>query len=217
MDDFRPYTRDDAMIDAVAADGRPRFRVYALDETAVVIGRGGKAELELDLAAIADDGVPVYRRRGGGCAVVVDPGNLVVSLALPLPGIAGITTAFAAISAALARVLERLGLPGVEQRGVSDLAVGGRKIGGSCVHRMRGLLYYSTTLLVDPDWDRITRYLPHPPREPEYRAGRRHREFLASLQELGAAGGVGAWQAGLQREMETEIVALQKDLELRIL
>ena len=32
----------------------------------IVIGRGGKAALELDLDAIRADGAPVFRRRGGG-------------------------------------------------------------------------------------------------------------------------------------------------------
>ena len=35
------------------------------------------------IEAVLDDGVPVLRRRGGGCAVLLDPGNLVVAAALP--------------------------------------------------------------------------------------------------------------------------------------
>jgi lipoate-protein ligase A len=180
-----PFDLDDRMIERTREDGQPRVRVYCLRETAVVIGRGGKPEVELNAAAIRADGARVYKRPGGGCSVVLDPGNLIISVTLPLPGIGGIKGAFDAISGWLIAALAASGVPDVEQRGVSDLTIGDRKIGGSCVYRTRGLLYYSSTLLVDPDFELIDRYLPHPPREPDYRAGRRHRDFLVSLEELG--------------------------------
>jgi lipoate-protein ligase A len=176
-----PYDLDDHLLAGTRGDGRPRVRVYPWQGVAVVIGRGGKQHLELDTAAIAADGTTLYRRPGGGCAVVLDPGNVIVSVVLPLPGLSGIKSAFAAISTWLAGHLALLEVPGVQQLGVSDLAIGDRKIGGSCVFRTRDLLYYSTTLLVDPDLDLVDRYLPHPPREPEYRQGRGHRQFMGRL------------------------------------
>lgn len=180
-----PYVRDDDLLDRAREAGAPRFRLYGWEGAAVVIGRGGRQSVELDRAAIAADGVPLYRRAGGGCAVVLDPGNLVLALALPLPGIGGITGAFRTVSAWLAGALAACGVPDVAQRGVSDLAVGDLKIGGSCIHRSRGMVHYGTTLLVAPDLDLVARYLPHPPREPEYRAGRIHREFMGSLRDMG--------------------------------
>ena len=180
-----PYDFDDELMNATRGDGRPRVSVYPWEGVAVVIGRGGKQHLELDRAAIARDQVPLYQRPGGGCAVVLDPGNIIISVVLPLPGVGGITSAFARISGWLAHGLARVGVPGVRQEGVSDLVLEeeglARKIGGSCVYRTRGLLYYSTTLLVNPDLDLVHRYLPHPPREPEYRRGRSHSDFMGSL------------------------------------
>jgi lipoate-protein ligase A len=165
--------------------GAARCAVYPHPGTAAVIGRGGDPWLETRPGMLAADGVPLRRRRGGGCAVVVDPGNLICSVALPLAGVGGITAAFADLSSMVIAALAAAGLSGVAQEGVSDLAHAGRKLGGSCIWRTRGLLYYSTTVLVDPDWDAIDRYLPHPPREPAYRRGRSHRDFLISLCELG--------------------------------
>ncbi|MCP4573541.1 MAG: hypothetical protein GY838_14380 [bacterium] len=181
----RPYGLDDQLLRGVREERAPRFRLYRWEGVAVVIGRGGKQQLELDRAALAADRVPLYRRPGGGCAVVLDPGNLVVSVGLPLPGIGGITSAFTHLSDWFRAALADCGVPGVRQRGVSDLALDDRKLGGSCIHRSRDLLYYSTTLLVDPDLDLVARYLPHPPREPEYRAGRPHGEFMGSLRGMG--------------------------------
>jgi lipoate-protein ligase A len=193
----RPYDHDDEMLRGVGEEPAPRSRLYRWDGVAVVIGRGGKQRLELDRAAIAADGVPLYRRAGGGCAVVLDPGNLVLAVGLPLPGIGGITSAFTEISAWVARALAACGVDGVRQRGVSDLALGDRKIGGSCIHRSRDLLHYSTTLLVDPDLELSERYLPHPPREPEYRAGRPHREFMGSLREAAGISDIVALETAL--------------------
>ncbi len=183
-----PFTADDDLLAGTRADGRARLRVRPWQDTTVVIGRGGKPELELDLAAISADGVDLLRRPGGGCAVVLDPGNVVASVVLPLPGLSGIKSAFAAISKWLIANLAAAGLAGLSQEGVSDLVLDGRKIGGSCVYRTRGLLYYSTTLLVDPDLDLVERYLPHPPREPGYRRGRPHREFMGRLADFPACG-----------------------------
>lgn len=204
-----PYDLDDAMLASTREENIPRVRVYQ-PPVSVVIGRGGRQELELDRAAIAADGVTLYKRPGGGCAVVLDEGNAVVSVGLPLPGISHIKTTFEAVGDWIIAGLAECGVPGVEQRGVSDLAIGEKKIGGSCVYRTRGLFYYSTTLLVDPDLDLVERYLPHPPREPEYRAGRNHREFMGSLNAMGLGGDPGIFAWGLQAELESRLPELER-------
>jgi lipoate-protein ligase A len=180
-----PYDHDEEMIARTLDDGWPRVRVYDPPEVAVVIGRGGRQELELKTAKISADGVKLFKRPGGGCSVVLDPGNLIISVAVPFPGIGGIKSAFAGISDWLITALKSCGVPGVKQRGISDLAIGEKKIGGSCMYRTRDLVYYSTTLLLDPDLELVNRYLLHPPREPDYRAGRAHRYFMGSLRAMG--------------------------------
>ena len=178
---IEPWLQDEPLLDAVRADGVARWTLSPCTSTAIVLGRGSKAEVELHLDAVLADGVPVFRRRGGGCAVLLDPGNLIVSVALPMPGIGGSKATFARLSAWLIEALAAAGAPGVEQRGVSDLVLGDRKVGGSAIYREQGLLYYSSTLLVDPDIAGMGRWLAHPPREPEYRSGRRHEEFVGVL------------------------------------
>jgi len=187
-EDFPPWIRDEDLIARTAREARACARVAVCDAVEVVIGRGGKPDLELDLDAIGADSAPVYRRRGGGCAVVLDPGNLLVSAAAPMPGVGGVTSAFAAFTGWVVDGLATAGIPGVAGAGVSDLVLEDRKVGGSCIYRTRGLVYYSTTLLVDPDLERVARYLPHPPREPEYRRGRPHRDFMGTLPVPAATG-----------------------------
>jgi len=178
---IEPWLDDEPLIEAVRADGQARWTIRSQPTTCIVLGRGSKPEVELFLDAVLADGVPVFRRRGGGCAVLLDPGNLIVSVALPLPGIGGSKAAFARLSAWLIEALAQAGAPGVEQRGVSDLVLGDRKVGGSAIYREQGLLYYSSTLLIDPDIAGMERWLRHPPREPEYRLGRSHERFLVPL------------------------------------
>jgi lipoate-protein ligase A len=179
--EIRPYLADDDLLVLSRAENRSFLRISRPPDTTVVIGRGGKPGVELDLAAIETDSIPVYRRRGGGCAVLLDPGNAIVSIVQPTPGVGGITTAFATLSTLLINALAELGVPGVVQSGVSDLSLDGDKIGGSCIYRMRGLLYYTTTLLVSPDLPAVEAYLRHPPREPDYRQGRGHTEFMGEI------------------------------------
>lgn len=200
MVEIAEYRRDDLALEATRRDGRERLRIERFPEVAVVLGRGSKPEVELNLDAVEKDGVKVYRRRGGGCSVVLDPGNVIVSLFLPLPGLGGIKAAFEQISNRIIDALARLGIGGVRQRGVSDLALGDRKIGGSCIYRSRDLLHYGTTLLVDPQIEKVSRYLAHPPREPDYRRGRTHEQFMGSL-----AGRVGKVE-DFVRALETELV-----------
>ncbi len=175
------FLEDEALCDAARAEARPRHRVYRLARREVVLGRGSKPELELELEACLADAVPLSRRRGGGCAVLLDPGNLIVSAALPVAGLTGNLRAFARLSEWLAAALASLGIPGLRREGSSDLVLGDRKVGGACIHRTRDLLYYSTTLLCAPEVALMERYLRHPPREPAYRGGRRHAEFVGSL------------------------------------
>ncbi len=178
------YDADDALLAAVRADGIARLTATRPAAPLVVLGAGSKPERELHLEALSSDGIRVARRAGGGCSVVLDPGNVVVSIALPVEGLPGIRTAFDWISGFVIAGLARIGLPGVTCEGISDLALGGRKLAGACIHKDRSLVYYSLTILADPDLGLLPRYLQHPPREPEYRRSRSHLEFVRALADL---------------------------------
>ena len=179
--DIQPYDLDDDLVGATRADGIPRVRVSRPDSPMVVLGRGSDPEVELDVDACARLGLDVRRRRGGGCAVVLDPGNVIVSVALPIPGLTRIRSTFEALTAMLIEALTTAGIEGVESDGVSDLVLDDRKISGSCVHRALGLFYHSATLLVDPDLELVASALRHPPREPAYRRGRAHTDFMGRI------------------------------------
>ncbi len=179
--DFPRYGYDDDLIEAVRSDGVSRVRVYRLTDTAVVLGAGGRPDRELRLEACLADKVPILRRRGGGCAVVLDPGNVIVSVAATGLTFGHHRQHFDVLSDWLIAALGDAGLSGVSRNGICDLVVGDKKVGGACLHRTRDLLYYCISLLVTPDLSKVTRYLQHPPREPDYRRGRSHAEFMGAL------------------------------------
>src|SRR5262249_25804018 len=83
----------------------------------------------------------------------------------------------------LGRVAEALSeiQPGIELSGTSDLAVAGRKFSGNAQQRKRHFLLHHGTLLHGFDVEPVGRYLKVPPRRPEYRGNRSHRDFLMNL------------------------------------
>lgn len=177
------YDNDDDLL----AAAQPTVRISRPSRIEVVLGSGSRPHLELNIQDCLADQVPLTRRAGGGCSVVLDPGNLVVSVVLPAEGLPGIRSSFNALSSWMIAGLAACGLPDVQQRGTSDLTLDNRKIGGSCIYKPRAVLYYSTTLLVDADLGLLDRYLKHPPREPDYRAQRPHAEFVLNLRQRGVA------------------------------
>lgn len=183
-----PYIYDDDLVEATRTDGTARWRVYVPPAAAVVLGRGSSPERELNLEAVRADRVPVLRRRGGGCAVVIDPGDVVAAAALPARGIAGSRTHFDRLTTWLAAGLAAAGIAGLERSGVFDLTLDGRKVSGGSVYRAPGLLFWTASVMVSPHVDLMERYLRHPPREPDYRAGRAHGAFVRGLAMGGGAG-----------------------------
>lgn len=179
-----PFDFDDDLIETARSSDQPVTRIYPFGFKAVVAGRGSDLEEEVRLARVRQDRVPVFRRKGGGCSVFLDPGTLIVSTAFSAPGFGGIQTLFNQCSQWLIRGFETMGLAGIYQDGISDLVVADRKIGGSCFYRTKDLAYYSAAILVTPDLDLMTNYLAHPPREPDYRRGRSHRDFVAGIEHF---------------------------------
>lgn len=181
------YELDNALLDGVRSTGKPGLNIYVPQQPVIVLGRSNKVELELFEDAVLKDGVEVWRRKAGGGAVVLDPGNVVVSVAVPSKGIGHIDFYVDRITTWFLAGLESVGIQGVRREGYSDLVIGDRKVSGSCMFNSRELFYYSATLLCKPDIALMERYLRHPPKEPDYRNGRPHRDFVRDLQQFPAA------------------------------
>ena len=181
---IKPFDFDDNLLDRMIQSRETVLSVYQFPHTAVVLGRASKSEIELKVGNCISDSLSLYRRKGGGCSVVLDPGNIIVSVVLYNNKIGQITRYFKNLSKWLIQGLEKSGIEKVQQQGISDLTIGGRKIGGSCLYQTRSLVYYSCSLLVQADVQLMDRYLKHPPREPVYRHNRKHSDFVISLNTI---------------------------------
>lgn len=164
----------------------PVVRTWMAAEPTVVVGSSSRIDEEVDRDACRRAGARIVRRPSGGLTVVLGPGCVMWSVVAPLPPESPppIARLHAALLEPLAAALVAAGRP-VVRRGSSDLALrdadGERKVSGNALRVRRAAVLYHGTLLDDFDLDLISRLLRHPPREPDYRAGRDHASFLANL------------------------------------
>ena len=179
-----PFENDD-LLGAHERSGAPQFRVYEPQRRVIVMGASGSAEADVDLAAVRAAGIPIRRRRGGGGTVLLTPGQVVVALVTTVARPYHNREYAQTINGWLAAALACAGVRGVEPRGISDLAIGERKIVGTSVFRRRLILFYQASLLVANDAAEFERYLTYPAQVPDYRRGRSHHEFCTTLNAAG--------------------------------
>jgi lipoate-protein ligase A len=164
--------------------GSEILRLWEPSEPMVVVGRASRVAEEVDRAACRARGIPILRRASGGAAIVAAPGCLMYSVVLGYaqrPALRMIQHAHQFVLGTMAEALRGL-VPGVQQRGISDLALADdRKFSGNSLRCKRAFLLYHGTLLYDFPLELIDVCLAMPPRQPDYRRGRGHTEFVANL------------------------------------
>lgn len=198
------YPLDEDLIPEVEHGGWG-LRVWEPPTLAVVLGRSGVAEREARVANCGSDGVPILRRLGGGGAVVLAPGCLVISLAKRVERALGLGACLEVTVTILADALRDItGVPVVSQ-GTGDLCARDRKLLGSSVFRRRHLFFYQASLLVSMNLRHVERYLRHPPREPRYRRARSHLEFLTTLRAEGCTLSVEDLVGGVKQEVSRRV------------
>ncbi len=159
------------------------LRLWAPASTAVVVGRSSQVADEVDQAFCRQQNIPILRRTSGGASVLTGPGCLMYSLILDLGQHAELRVVSAAHRFVLGRIqtaLRGLSLE-VEISGVSDLTVADRKVSGNSLRVLRNTLLYHGALLHDFPLALIGKCLRTAPRQPDYRRGRSHDEFVANL------------------------------------
>lgn len=173
----RLYYRADTGIEAL--------HLWEPQETEIVLGRCSCLEQEVNLKELEASQVRVSRRRGGGCSVVVGPGALLLLYTKrgQLPSYP-VDWAYE-VSRLIGSCLQALGVSNLVVHPCGDICTEGRKFFGSCLYITRGFVQYGASLLVDLELSLVSRYLLHPPREPDYRRGRSHEEFLTTLRSGG--------------------------------
>lgn len=206
---------DDPTGERLLDRGRRPWEVWVPPCPAIVLGNSQSPERELDVPAVLRDGIPVHKRIGGGGAVLLSGGCVCMALRFRRRKEASLHDYFTLGSSLIvAAAKERLGLDLV-LRGISDLACpspdGDRKVAGSSLYLPRDFALYLVSLLVAPDMAQIQAYLTHPTKEPDYRTGRAHGDFLAGLAGLSGRPVTSEEVAGWLRESVP--IRLREDLD----
>ena len=197
------------MLDDYRRSKVPVFRIYEPSTLCAVLGASGRPEQDLLLENLGADGIPWMHRRGGGGTVVLGPGQVVLAL------VTEVTSPFrnkeyaAEINSWIVEALRRLSVTGVHPAGISDLAIGEKKIVGTSIYRTRLVLFYQASLLVSNEISLFTRYLAMPIKVPDYRRGRTHEEFCTTLAREGYAGNVADVMKALKEIVEERLPLLR--------
>lgn len=180
----RNLALDEALLDS-AETGRAgdTLRFWESAARFVVLGTAQEIAVEVNQARCLADGVPVMRRCSAGGCVLQGPGCLNYTLALTFGHSPEIRSLHGSYAFILGRIVEQLRARGVpaELAGISDLAVGGRKVSGNAQRRRRRAILHHGTLLYDPDRAGMERYLREPADRPAYRGAREHTAFVDGM------------------------------------
>jgi lipoate-protein ligase A len=180
---------DEVLLDvAEAGDGEEVLRFWEPRGHFVVVGYANKVATEVNIAACEARGIPVLRRCSGGGTVVQGPGCLNYTLVLritadgPLHNI-GVANQFIMRQnrAAIATLNPQPSTLNVAIRGHTDLAISERKFSGNSQRRRKHFLLFHGTFLLNFDLALVSKLLPMPSKQPDYRESRAHTEFLTNL------------------------------------
>ncbi len=176
---------DEALLEyCEAGHAEEVLRLWEPAQYFVVVGYSNQVESEVNLEFCERNTIPVLRRCTGGGTVLQGPGCLNYSLILrianssPLASIPG-TNQFILDRhrAALGALVQAR----VGHEGQTDLAIGGLKFSGNAQRRKQRCLLFHGSFLLHFDFGLVEKALPMPSRQPDYRVGRTHSDFLMNL------------------------------------
>lgn len=180
---IEPYALPD---NELLEDRSSKFRVMVWEplELCVVLGQSNQLEASVKIEHTIKDGIKIYKRPSGGEAVVLSPKTVVISILKKEERMISPYQYFNRYSTGIMKTLKRLGVCNLSLQGISDICIGNKKILGSSIYRNKNIVFYHAVLNRAEKVEVFERYLKHPKREPLYRNGRSHRDFVISLAQL---------------------------------
>lgn len=174
---------DEALLVHAEQGGGEVIRFWRFNRPVVVLGRGSKIRSEVDLDFCERERIPVLRRCSGGASIVAGPGCLMYSVVLDLvarPRLRSVDEAHEFVIGNLAIAVQSQRAE-VQRQGICDLTLDNKKFSGNSLRIAKNHLLYHGTLLERVDRDLVQRCLATAPRQPAYRGGREHDEFITSI------------------------------------
>lgn len=161
----------------------PHLRIWELTNYAIILGKANKQALEVSTTNLKDNSLSVLRRSSGGGSVLLGPGCLCYSLFIPInhkKEFQSITQTNNIIMNTMKEALSTA-IKNITVQGYTDLCLSNKKFSGNAQKRKKNSLLFHGTLLYNFDINIISKYLLHPPKEPNYRMKRNHNTFLTNL------------------------------------
>jgi lipoate-protein ligase A len=176
---------DEALLDEREANGgKAILRFWETTTPFVVLGYVCKVDDDVHIAECQKNSLPILRRHSGGGTVLQASGVLNYALILPIEygtPTENLATTNAFVMQKTRDALQAMVGDEVSIRGITDLALGHLKFCGNAQRRRRNWLLFHGAFLLDCDLHLMSATLKLPPRQPEYRAGRRHADFVRNL------------------------------------
>ena len=194
---------DDRVLKKINNECSYYYTVYEHARTVVVVGRSCKPEEDVHVDRCRTDHVPILRRIGGGGTVVLTKGIIVVSVSGKTSLHFHLQEHMNAVNRAIVNAIAYFRVKNLSTKGISDITMSNKKILGSSLHRKKDIVLYQGSLLLNPDLTLFERYMKHPQKEPDYRNGRTHSDFITSL-----------WEEGYKIDKMELISALEDELSL---
>jgi len=162
-----------------------QYLTWIPDKTYIVLGASNNAEESLHMENVIEDKVCILKRPSGGQTVILTPNNIMISAVFFDQEKLHPKDIFKHINKLIISAIEKTGIRNLSAMGISDIAIGGKKILGSAIYRNKEALLYHAVLNLGEPASTFERYLKHPSKEPDYRRGRSHSDFVTSLKEKG--------------------------------
>ncbi|PKN80753.1 MAG: hypothetical protein CVU48_01055 [Candidatus Cloacimonetes bacterium HGW-Cloacimonetes-1] len=166
-------------------DSEFRYMVFKPSRTTVVLGQSNTIEKSVNVQRCFEDNVEVMKRPSGGEAVLISPHTLIISFCILDSKLPRSSDIFSFALGCILTALAANGVTNAEFRGISDIAIEGKKILGCAIYRRPGMVLYHGVLNVSESPQNIGYYLLHPTKEPDYRVHRNHESFVTSLFQEG--------------------------------
>jgi len=162
-----------------------QFLIWIPDKVYIVLGASNNPAEALNMDMVEKDKITVLKRPSGGQTVILTPNNIIIAAVYFDKKTMQPKDVFQQINKLIISTIEHTGIHDLSLMGISDIAISGKKILGSAIYRSKDALLYHAVLNLGEPSITFERYLKHPSKEPEYRQGRSHAEFVTSLKEKG--------------------------------
>jgi len=162
-----------------------QFLIWIPDKVYIVLGASNNPAEALNMDMVEKDKITVLKRPSGGQTVILTPNNIIIAAVYFDKKTMQPKDVFQQINKLIISTIEHTGIHDLSLMGISDIAISGKKILGSAIYRSKDALLYHAVLNLGEPSVTFERYLKHPSKEPDYRQGRSHAEFVTSLKEKG--------------------------------